>query len=122
MAMMKSPRGLVDLFEASLPQGPGLERRRMFGCPCAFVNGNMFAGLYEDVTFVRLPPSLREAFEAEYGARCFEPRPGFQMRAYTELPEEVVEDEGRYAEILRAAFVFASALAPKARKPRRKAS
>lgn len=27
----------------------------MFGCPCAFVNGNMFAGLHEDRLLVRLP-------------------------------------------------------------------
>ncbi len=24
----------------------GVEKRTMFGCPCAFVNGNMFFGVY----------------------------------------------------------------------------
>ena len=27
----------------------------MFGCPAAFVNGNLFAGLHEDRVMVRLP-------------------------------------------------------------------
>ena len=120
MAWTKSPKWLIDLFHVSLPERPGLERRKMFGNPCAFVNGNMFAGVFQDVTFARLPPGLREAFETDHGARCFEPRPGFQMRAYTELPEEVVEDETRFAMALDAAFAFTSALPPKEKKPRRK--
>ena len=119
MAWTKSPKGLVDLFSLSLPDGPGLERRTMFGCPCAFANGNMFAGLLQDVTFVRLPPRLREALDAEFGVRHFEPTPGRPMRAYTVLPEEVVEDEDRYGEVLRAAYAFAAALPPRAKKERR---
>ena len=125
MAWTKSPKGLVDLFAVSLPEAPGLERRQMFGYPCAFVNGNMFAGLFQDVAMARLPPALREALDAEYGVRAFEPMPGRPMRAYTVLPEEVVEDEARYAEVLRAACAFAAALPPKAgkdRKPRKAAS
>jgi len=119
MASTTPPKGLADLFHLSLPEAPGVERRKMFGCPCAFVNGNMFAGAYRDVTFARLPPSLREALEAEHGARAFEPRPGFQMRAYTELPDDVVEDEARYAEMLQAAYAFTAGLPPKLRKPRK---
>jgi hypothetical protein len=54
MAWMKTPRGLVDLFDESMPDDPRLERRRMFGCPCVFVNGNMCAGLIEDRMIARL--------------------------------------------------------------------
>ena len=125
MAWTKSPKGLADLFTVCLPERPGLERRQMFGYPSAFVNGNMFAGLFQDVAFARLPPGLRDALDAEYGVRHFEPRPGRPMRAYTGLPEERVEDEARYAEVLQAAYAFAAALPPKAkkaRKPRKAAS
>ncbi len=65
----------------------------------------------------RLPPGLREELDAEYGVRHFEPMPGRPMRAYTVLPEEVVEDEDRYAEVLRAAYAFAAALPPKIKGP-----
>lgn len=125
MAWTKPPKGLVDLFALSLPEGPGLERRQMFGCPCAFVNGNLFAGILQDEAWARLPPSLREAMDAECGLRALEPMPGRPMRAYVVLPEQIVEDEIRYAEILRAAYAFTSALPPKvrkARKPRKSAS
>jgi TfoX/Sxy family transcriptional regulator of competence genes len=119
MAWTKAPQSLIDLFDACLPQGPGLERRRMFGQPCAFVNGNMFAGLLQDVAFARLPPGLHAELDAEFGVRHFEPMPGRPMRAYVVLPEEVLDDEGRYAEILQGAYAFTAALPPKAKKPRK---
>ncbi|MBJ7412837.1 MAG: hypothetical protein JHD15_21120, partial [Phenylobacterium sp.] len=48
MAWTKSPKSLVDLLELSLPDAPGLQRRKMFGYPVAFVNGHMCAGLFQD--------------------------------------------------------------------------
>lgn len=48
------PQQLAEHFLAALPEQADVERRQMFGCPCAFVNGNMFAGLHED-RLVRLP-------------------------------------------------------------------
>ena len=119
MAWTKAPQGLVDLFDACLPDGPGLERRRMFGQPCAFVNGNMFAGLLQEIAFVRLPPSLHAELDAEFGVRHFEPMLGRLMRAYVVLPEEVLEDEGRFAGMLQAAYAFTSAMPPKEKKPRK---
>jgi len=117
MAWEKSPQGLIDLFDASLPQAPGLERRKMLGYPAAFVNGNMFAGLFQDVAFVRLPPGARSELAAEFGERHFEPMPGRPMRTYVALPDEVLEDEDRYAALLGAACAFAAGLPPKEKKP-----
>jgi TfoX/Sxy family transcriptional regulator of competence genes len=51
----KVPPELATRFLAALPGQADVERRQMFGCPCAFVNGNMFAGLHEDRLIVRLP-------------------------------------------------------------------
>ena len=119
MAWTKSPQGLIDLFAACLPEAPGLERRKMFGYPAAFVNGHMVAGLFQDVAFVRLPPVARAELAAEFGERHFEPMPGRPMRAYVALPDEVIEDEDRYASLLAAACAFAAALPPKEKKPRK---
>ena len=54
-AWKKVPAELARRFEAALPEAEGVERRQMFGCPCAFVNGNMFAGLHEDRLILRIP-------------------------------------------------------------------
>ena len=32
-----------------------IERRKMFGCPAYYINGNMFAGVYGRQLFLRLP-------------------------------------------------------------------
>lgn len=117
MAWTKASQGMIDLFDACLPDGPGLERRKMFGYPCAFVNGNMFAGLFQEIAFARLPPGLHAELDAEFGAQVFEPMPGRPMRAYVVLPEAVLDDESRYAEVLAAAYAFTSAMPPKEKKP-----
>lgn len=117
MAWTKSPQWLVELFAASLPDAPGLERRKMFGYPCAFVNGNLFASLFQDEAMARLPPGLEAELRAA-GGRPFEPLPGRPMRAYTTFPEDVLEDEARLAQLLSAACAFTAGLPPKVKKPR----
>lgn len=122
MAWEKSPQWLVELFVASLPDRPALERRKMFGFQSAFVNGNMFAGLFEDICFARLPPDVRAELDAEYGERHFEPMPGRPMRAYAVIPEDILEDEQAFARLLDAAYSHAGALPAKVKKPRKTAS
>ena len=54
------PSELAARFDAALPVLPEVERRKMFGCPAAFVNGNLFAGLHEDRLMLRLPALAKE--------------------------------------------------------------
>lgn len=119
MAWSKSPQWLVELFGVSLPDRAGVTRRQMFGYPAAFVNGNMFAGLFEDSCIARLPPHVRAALDAEHGVRDFEPMPGRPMRAYAVLPDAVLEDEAKLAQLLASACDFAAGLPPKVPKPRK---
>jgi TfoX/Sxy family transcriptional regulator of competence genes len=57
----------------------------MFGNLAAFVNGNMFAGLFGEDLFVRLPDAeaapIRKA-----GGRNFEPMAGRAMTGYVVVP------------------------------------
>ncbi len=53
-AFTKAPKELVQWFERALKDFPMATARKMFGYPCAFVNGNMFAGLFQDEMFLRL--------------------------------------------------------------------
>lgn len=54
-AWRKVPEELAARFDAALPDADDVVRKRMFGCPAAFVNGNMFAGLQEERLIVRIP-------------------------------------------------------------------
>src|SRR5262249_58582477 len=54
VAWKKSPPELVELFDRVRPEDPRAERRQMFGYPACFVNGNLFASLFEDHVILRL--------------------------------------------------------------------
>ena len=118
MSWSKPPQSLIDLFDESLPSDARVERRKMFGLPVAFVNGNMMAGLFQDQMFARLAPPEKAALEAENGSLTLEPLPGRPMRAYTRLPDAVMEDEDAVAAMLAKALRFTAALPPKEKKPR----
>jgi len=118
----KSPADLIELFTSLLPEEPAIEKRQMFGYPCAFVNGNMFTGLHQEALIVRLGEDDRKRLIDEAGAKQFEPMPGRAMREYVALPQALLDDRARLTEIIAAAKEFASALPPKVRKPRKKKS
>lgn len=118
MPWTKAPQALKDLFRESLPDAPGVEARQMFGYPVAFVNGNMFAGVFGDGIFARLPPDLRASLERDHAARPFEPMAGRPMKDYLAVPDAVVADETALAAALAAAFSHTAALPAKIKKPK----
>jgi TfoX/Sxy family transcriptional regulator of competence genes len=107
----KSPPELVDSFEALLTSLPGAEPRKMFGMPCAFVNGNMFIGLFEDRIMFRLGAADRERALAE-GAVPFEAM-GRSMKEYVTLPPNLQSDPSRVNSLAGHALKYASGLPPK---------
>jgi TfoX/Sxy family transcriptional regulator of competence genes len=96
------------------------EPRKMFGYPCSFVNGNMFAGLFQTGLFLRLSEPDRVKFLKLPGAKQFEPLPGRPMREYVTAPAEMSHQPGLVAKWLSRAFTYGSSLHPKARKAGRK--
>lgn len=117
-----APAALVTLFETAVEVLPGAELRRMFGCPAAFVNGNMLGGLFEDRMMLRLSPDDLARFRAETGAALFEPMPGRAMREYVELPKAVLGSPSRRAALLAQAFAHVRSLPAKAGAKRKKAA
>jgi TfoX/Sxy family transcriptional regulator of competence genes len=106
-----APPRLVSAFEAALP-GPPVERRKMFGFPAAFINGNMFAGVFQDEIVVRLAERGREELMVE-GGSLFEPMPGRPMREYIAAPPEIVADAAKLSLWVRRALAYARRLPPK---------
>ncbi len=86
---MKIPRpdeGSKEFFGSVLPDDPRITIRPMFGNISAFVNGNMFAGLFGDDLFVRLSDESRKELLEEKGASLLEPMKGKPMKEYVVLP------------------------------------
>jgi TfoX/Sxy family transcriptional regulator of competence genes len=72
-------------FTKLIPDGPAVTLRPMFGNLAAFVNGNMFAGLFGQDLFVRLPED-ESAKVRKQGGRDFAPMAGRPMKGYVTVP------------------------------------
>jgi len=116
MAWTKSPQSLIDLFDKSVPSSVTVARRKMFGYPAAFANGNLFIGLHQNDFIMRLSEEDRTRFSARYGERIFEPMKGRQMREYVRLPEELLADARKRAPWIRRSLEYAEGIKPKARR------
>lgn len=112
----KSPPELVERFDASLPSHEGVERRQMFGYPAAFVNGNLFCGLFQDRVVARLGAPEAAKLAAEKKAESFAPMPGRTMKEYVLVPPEDARTVARLKPWLVKALAFGLTVKPKAKR------
>jgi hypothetical protein len=122
---MEIAPAVAAAYEAALPDDPRVERKKMFGAPCAFVNRQMFFGTFEATLIARVGPARVQALVDKPGMRMFTPMPERPWRDYVQMdaigtnPAVV---KGLAAEALAwAATLPAKAKKPKARKSKSKA-
>ncbi len=113
-----SPELTRILEESSAPFGI-IERRKMFGCPAYYINGNMFAGVYGRQLFLRLPLEARDELRDTFGAKPFEPIAGRPMKEYVQMPEAIWSDEAALDEWMRRSVEHMASLPAKEPKPRK---
>jgi TfoX/Sxy family transcriptional regulator of competence genes len=87
MKIPRSDKKLEVFFKSVIPEDSSINIRPMFGNLSAFVNGNMFAGVYGDSLFVRLSDDDRADLLGKKGAKLFEPMKGRPMKDYVCLPQ-----------------------------------
>ncbi len=119
-AFTKAPEEMVRLFENALKDFPMATQRKMFGYPCAFVNGNMFTGLFQEEMFLHLSDEDRAAIRKEYGTPLFEPMPGRPMREYVLVPHYVLKSPRLLRTWLTKGMKYAKSLPPKVMRRSRK--
>jgi TfoX/Sxy family transcriptional regulator of competence genes len=113
MKMPKPTDADRQRFTALVPDAPGVEVKPMFGNLGAFVNGNMFMGLFGSSIGVKLAPADAERLRAEGGGPFGpEERP---MSGWVTLPPAIIgtTDGGRW---VAAALDHIATLPPKAPK------
>jgi TfoX/Sxy family transcriptional regulator of competence genes len=105
-----------EFFRSIIPDDPAVEVKPMFGNLGAFVNGNMFAGLFGPAVGVRLDDAGRDELAAIDGSGPFGPaeRP---MGGYTSLPAEWRAAPDVAAVWVARALSHVRSLPPKASKP-----
>ena len=72
--MPKATDADKERFRSLVPEAPGVEVKPMFGQLGAFVNGNMFAGLFGSAVGVKLDESGADALSALARHRPVRPR------------------------------------------------
>ncbi len=117
MEMPKPTDADRDRFRSLVPDEPGVETKPMFGNLGAFVNGNMFMGLFGSDVGLRLDEPDNSKLRATPGARPFGPseRP---MGGYVTLPADWTARKAK--PWIMKAHATAAALPPKV--PKKKAA
>jgi TfoX/Sxy family transcriptional regulator of competence genes len=99
-------------FTKLVPDEPAVTLRPMFGNLSAFVNGNMFAGLFGEDLFVRLPDEQSAPIRKQ-GGRDFEPMAGHAMKGYVTVPSTWRNQTAASKRWIAASLAFTRALPPK---------
>ena len=76
-------------YEAALPADPRVERKKMFGMPCAFVNRQMFFGTFEASVVARVGPDRVRALASQPGMGTFTPQADRPWHDYVQVDVSV---------------------------------
>ena len=112
----KSSAGLVDMFQALVPQEKSVEQKKMFGWPCCFVNGNLFMGLHKQSMIFRLADADRTEFLKLDGAGDFQPMPGRTMKGYVALTDPLRTKPADLKPWVQRSLSHTRTLPPKSKK------
>ena len=121
MSMPKPTDRDLERFRALGPDDGRAEVRPMVGQLAAFVNGNMFMGIFGEDVLLRLPEADR-AEVTDAGGGPFEPMPGRPMREYVVVPAAWRNEPDRIRGWAARALDHAEELPPKRPAPKRSAS
>ena len=103
-----------ERFTGLVPDTPRVEIKPMFGNLGAFVNGNMFMGLFGSDVGIKLPDRDQQQLLAEPGAGPFGPqdRP---MAGYVTIPADWPAD--KVSHWVGTSLAYVASLPPKKPKP-----
>ncbi len=105
----------IAFFDSIVPlKEGGVEKRKMFGNPACFVNGNMFMAIHDNKLLLRLSEVDREKL-TKLGGRIFEPMPGHFMKEYVVVHADLKTASG-LASWVQSSLSYASGLPAKKKK------
>jgi TfoX/Sxy family transcriptional regulator of competence genes len=102
-----------SFFRSMVPKGANITTRPMFGNVAAFLNGNLFMGLYGNDFLLRLPEKDVVALIEGEGASRFEPMKGRPMKGYVLVPRSWRKETGTLQKWIARSMELAGGLPPK---------
>ena len=119
--MPRASEASKEFFRGLFSDDADILVRPMFGNEAAFVNGNMFASVFGDDVWVRLPKAERTELLAVEGTSVPEPMPGRPMKEYVVLPAAWRDEPQRIHEWVERSREWAAGLPAKERGGRKRA-
>ncbi len=109
---------VLAAYDNALPDDPNIQRKQMFGSPCAFVNRQMFFGTFEDTLVARIGPARVKALADQPGMQVFTLSPDKQWDDYIQV--EPSTDPALLADLAAEALAYAAALPQNVKWPKKK--
>jgi TfoX/Sxy family transcriptional regulator of competence genes len=106
----------MDLFRSLVPEDDRVTIRPMFGNISAFVNGNMFFGIFGNDLFVRLSIEDQVEILKNKGASMLEPMKGRPMKDYIVMPKIWMDRPDTVRSWISKSLEWSSKLPPKKTK------
>jgi ABC-type proline/glycine betaine transport system permease subunit len=113
--MTASP-AVTAAYEAALPDDPSIERKTMFGMPCAFVNRQMFFGTFGETIVARVGTARVDALVGTQGLGNFTPSEGRTWGDYVQVAASA--DVALLGALATEALSWTQHLPPKGKQPR----
>jgi hypothetical protein len=101
---------IKQVIDRILLEIPSVVSGKMFGYPAYYVNGKMFACVYEENVGIKVPEALAKESIGKKGITSFQPLGRAKMKEWIQInrenPEEFFDDE----EILKTSVNFVASL------------
>ncbi len=118
MEIAKASDADKEVFRAHVPDRPDVSVKPMFGNLGAFINGNMFMGLFGSAVGLRLAPGDLDEFLSIAGTGPFGPS-GRPMGGYASIPTSWNKPTAASRAWVDRSLAYVEALPPKKPKPRK---
>lgn len=110
-----------EFFHLVMPVDTRIQIKPMFGNLGSFINGNMFAGLFGQQVFVRLPEKERLRMIEVEGSSEFSPMKGKPMKEYVTIPEKWRVEHEKVRGVLEQSIAWVGEMPEKVPAKKKKA-
>ena len=117
--MKKPTPAALSAFDRVFPDDARATRKKMFGMPAGFVNGNMFLGVWADGVVLRMPAERRVELADREGIGPFEPMHGRPWKEYLHAATPTWGESAELAQWAVEALEHTARMPPKAKKARK---
>ena len=106
---MAFDEALAERIREVLARKKGVEQKKLFGCACFLLGGNVLVGVWGDSLIARVGPEAYEDALLDYHAREFDIT-GRPMKGWVVVGPEGVEDDEQLTDWIGRATRFVRAL------------